>query len=66
MQQVILGDDFVVAGTKGSLSWLKKEKESLYAIEASIIEADSTKSINAINRRVQTPTEYLDPEQIDK
>ena len=39
------GDDFVVTGTQGSL-------ESVYPINASIIGAGSTRSMQALNRRI--------------
>ena len=47
------GDDIVVAGSKGSLLELKKRPESVYPIKASIIGADSSKSIKALNRRIR-------------
>ena len=46
------GDDFVVTGTKESLLELKKQLESVHPIKESIIGAGSTKSINALNRRI--------------
>ena len=47
------GDDFVVTGTKESLLELKKQLESVYPINASVIAAGSTKSIKALNRRIR-------------
>ena len=44
------GDDFVVTGLKGVE--LKRGLESLYPIKASIIGANSAKSIKALNRRI--------------
>ena len=56
------GDDFVVTGTKGSL-------ESVYPIKASIIGAGSTKSMQALNRRIcweETGISYQhDPRHVD-
>ena len=46
------GDDVVVTGTKGSLSELKMQLESVYPIKAIIIGAGSTKSIKSLNRRI--------------
>ena len=46
------GDDFVVTGTKRRLLELKKQLESVYPINASIIGPGSTKNIKAPNRRI--------------
>ena len=42
----------MVTGTNESLLELKKQLESVYPIKASIIGAGSTKSFNALNRRI--------------
>ena len=42
----------MVTGTKRSLLELKKQLESVYPIQASVIGAGSTKSIKAMNRRI--------------
>ena len=43
----------MVTGTKGSPLELKKQLESVYPINASIIGASSAKSIKALNRRIR-------------